>query len=152
MTTLPDDFGDAVAWLRLQAGLSQTELAVRIGVGRVFVAKLEANTRGMRPERRDALLDAIGVTPDLFAAVLEEKPWRGVPEWNEPGRQRTLGMVAYARSHVSRAGATWSDPVEDADPDLGAQRRELLGLFEQITPACRTRLLDLARSLAHPRR
>jgi transcriptional regulator with XRE-family HTH domain len=54
--TLGERFGANVVWFRLQAGLSQQELAERVGMNRVALGELE---RGRRLPRLDTILKLV---------------------------------------------------------------------------------------------
>jgi len=50
--------------LRERAALSQEDLAVKSGVSRATIARLEAGIRPARPSTRRKLAGALGVKPD----------------------------------------------------------------------------------------
>jgi transcriptional regulator with XRE-family HTH domain len=60
-------FGQRIAQAREQAGLTQAELAVRMGVTQPVVAYWEREPVALRIEQLAALADALGVTTDYLA-------------------------------------------------------------------------------------
>jgi transcriptional regulator with XRE-family HTH domain len=54
------DFGRAIAGLRAEEGLTQSELAARSGVSRNYLAELERGTTGLMLERVLRLLRRLG--------------------------------------------------------------------------------------------
>jgi transcriptional regulator with XRE-family HTH domain len=82
----PTGFGSRLKELREAAGLSQQQLADKIGFHRFSVAKLEQGVRGPTWSTVKALSEALGVPCDAFSqpAVSLEKSARGRPAKPKP--------------------------------------------------------------------
>lgn len=61
--------GENVARLRTQAGLTQTELAEKIGVTRVHVTRIETGVSSPSAEVLFALCDALKVSADSLRQI-----------------------------------------------------------------------------------
>ena len=62
------DFGDRLRALRLEAGISQEELADRSGLHRTYVSSVERGQRNIALANIHSLADALGVdVRELFA-------------------------------------------------------------------------------------
>ncbi len=61
--------GENVARLRLQAGLTQTDLADKIGVTRVHITRIETGVSSPSAEVLFALSDALQVTADALRQI-----------------------------------------------------------------------------------
>jgi transcriptional regulator with XRE-family HTH domain len=59
-------FGERLATGRLQAGLTQQQLADRLGTSQRVIAHWERKPVALRPEQLLALADALGVTADFL--------------------------------------------------------------------------------------
>lgn len=71
-------FGDNIARIRREAGLSQEDLAMRASVHRTEISQLE---RGLRVARIDTLIKLAGSLDSSPAELLDGIRW-------EPGEQR----------------------------------------------------------------
>ncbi len=67
-------FGQRMAQARKQAGLTQAELAARMGVTQPVVAYWEREPVALRVEQLAALADALGVTTDYLAGRSTRPP------------------------------------------------------------------------------
>jgi len=81
----------ALAWLRVERGLQQKELADRSGVGRAAISRYESGKASPSLENLGRLLEALGVGPKDLARCLERlrEDIEGIPasgRW-EPRRR-----------------------------------------------------------------
>lgn len=69
--------------VRKTAGLSQEDVAERVGVDRTTIGKWERNESTPRPNQRPAYAEALGVTLGELAAMLSSMPVAAneVPDW-----------------------------------------------------------------------
>lgn len=92
----PTGFGLRLKELREAAGLSQQELADRIGFHKLSVAKIEQGIREPTWASVLALANALGVTSDAFA---KEPTTVHEPKRGRPAKSNS---EATARPHVGR--------------------------------------------------
>ena len=62
-------FGERLVKVRQQAGLSQVELAERVGVDRRVIAHWERHSITLKPEQIVSLTQALGITADELLGV-----------------------------------------------------------------------------------
>lgn len=69
--------GDYLAGLRLNAGLTQLELARSLGVRDTAISAMELGRNSLPPERMWEMADALGVDPRKFAKEVHRwyNPW-----------------------------------------------------------------------------
>lgn len=96
--------GQRIAQARQQAGLSQNELADKLGIGRSNIAQWERFAVALKPEQLAALADTLGVSID---ALLGRKP----------DAKRAGGPIGRARVVFERVSAL---PRERQQKILGA--------------------------------
>lgn len=84
-------FGERLAAAREQAGLTQAQLAERLGLTQVAVALWERKAVSLRPEQVAAVADILGVTTDYLLGRHDKPPAPKGP----PGRLRQLFEKAY---------------------------------------------------------
>jgi transcriptional regulator with XRE-family HTH domain len=58
----PDDFGTAVAEFRTLQGITQADLATRVGLNRTYLSTIERGDAPAYVERLLALIEALGLT------------------------------------------------------------------------------------------
>jgi len=66
--------GQHIADARLHAGLTQTELASRVGVSQRVIAYWEREAVSLRPDQIDALADALTITADDLLGRQSSRP------------------------------------------------------------------------------
>src|SRR5918911_3113472 len=71
--------GEALAWLRDRARLTQRAAAEAAGVSRIYLQKLEAGERSPSLDKLDPLLAALGSDRGELEALLASRPWRNAP-------------------------------------------------------------------------
>jgi len=71
----PSEFGARIAEARRRAGLTQVELAGRLGVTQQVVAAWERRNVALRAEQIKVLAEALGTTADYLIGI--EVAWRG---------------------------------------------------------------------------
>jgi len=71
---LQQAFANRVVFLRDKAGLTQVELAERMGLTQSAISKIESGQNWLRPEMLAKLADALGVTPAKLFQNNSEKP------------------------------------------------------------------------------
>jgi transcriptional regulator with XRE-family HTH domain len=71
----PPEFGRRMAEARDRAGLTQAELAKRLGVTQQVVAAWERRNIALRPEQIRTLAEALGTTADFLIGI--SGTWRG---------------------------------------------------------------------------
>jgi transcriptional regulator with XRE-family HTH domain len=108
--------GQRIAQARQQAGLSQSELAAKLGVGRSNVAQWERFAVTLKPEQLAALSDALGAPVDAFL---------GRPA----AAKRAGGPVGKAKALFERVSALPRD-----------RQRKILGAVEDMLAAHESRL------------
>ena len=79
-------FGERLAAAREQAGLTQAQLAERLGLTQVAIAYWERKAVSLRPEQVAAVADILGVTADYLLGRQDKPPVSKGP----PGRLRQL--------------------------------------------------------------
>jgi len=68
MKAIKEKFGDRVRELRREKGISQEELAFRVGIHRTYIGGIERGERNPCLENIDAIAEALEVSlPELFA-------------------------------------------------------------------------------------
>lgn len=109
----------ALAWLRVERGLQQKELAERSGVGRAAISRYESGKASPSLENLGKLLEALGVGPRDFARCLERlrEDIEGIPaSGRRPARRRESPgpdappRGAYVLVDVSEGGSRRLDP------------------------------------------
>jgi transcriptional regulator with XRE-family HTH domain len=75
LTREPSEFGRRIAEARLRAGLTQVELAKRLGVTQQAVAAWERRNVALRAEQIRTLAEALGTTADYLIGIAAN--WKG---------------------------------------------------------------------------
>ena len=81
----PPEFGRRMAEARERAGLTQAELARRLGVTQQVVAAWERRNIALRPEQIRMLAEALSTTADYLIGISET--WKGVKGPSGKARQ-----------------------------------------------------------------
>ena len=72
-------FGERVYLLRKQAGLSQKQLGVVLGLSNKAICTMEGGSRGTTIERLVMLADYFHVSTDYLLGITDDPTWRGGP-------------------------------------------------------------------------
>ena len=72
-------FGERVYLLRKQAGLSQKQLGVVLGLSNKAICTMEGGSRGTTIERLVMLAEYFHVSPDYLLGITDDPTWRGGP-------------------------------------------------------------------------
>ncbi|MEB3366740.1 helix-turn-helix domain-containing protein [Saccharopolyspora mangrovi] len=87
---------------RIAAGLTQHQLAARIGVSHVSVSRYETGTRSPQPEDVAQLLATLGVTGDRYSELVELARGAEQPNWLETGvnglRRELMTVIEFERT------------------------------------------------------
>jgi transcriptional regulator with XRE-family HTH domain len=143
------ELGEALAWLRDRARLTQRGAAEAARMSRIYLQKLEGGERSPSIDKLDALLAALGSSRDELEALLAARPWA-----NAPPRQAVRARVrarpeAYVQAaEAALAPAMWSSPIaaEPAPAPLTAgELAELRDHFLNLPRPDQEALLEEAR-------
>ena len=72
-------FGERVYLLRKQAGLSQKQLGVVLGLSNKAICTMECGSRGTTIERLVMLAEYFHVSTDYLLGITDDPTWRGGP-------------------------------------------------------------------------
>ena len=72
-------FGERVYLLRKQAGLSQKQLGVVLGLSNKAICTMEGGSRGATIERLVMLAEYFHVSTDYLLGITDDPTWRGGP-------------------------------------------------------------------------
>ena len=72
-------FGERVYLLRKQAGLSQKQLGVVLGLSNKAICTTEGGSRGTTIERLVMLAEYFHVSTDYLLGITDDPTWRGGP-------------------------------------------------------------------------
>ena len=72
-------FGERVYLLRKQAGLSQKQLGVVLGLSNKAICTMEGGSRGTTRERLVMLAEYFHVSTDYLLGITDDPTWRGGP-------------------------------------------------------------------------
>ena len=72
-------FGERVYLLRKQAGLSQKQLGVVLGLSNKAICTMEGGSRGTTIERLVMLAEYFHVSTDYLLGITDDPSWRGGP-------------------------------------------------------------------------
>ncbi|WP_128774331.1 helix-turn-helix domain-containing protein [Actinomyces oricola] len=79
---------------RVDTGLTQAELAGRVGIAQPSLAQIERGARAVSPEMLERILKAADYRTSLalaaHAAAIRGSPWLGVKGWKQRGGVRRL--------------------------------------------------------------
>jgi transcriptional regulator with XRE-family HTH domain len=145
------ELGDALAWLRDRARLTQRAAATAAGLSRIYLQKLEAGERAPSLDKLDDLLGALGSDRDELEGLLAARPWVAAPR-RPPVRTRAPARPEeYVRAaEAALASGSWSSPIAveaapPAYPSLAGELAELRDHYLNLSPGSRRALLEEAR-------
>ena len=145
------ELGEALAWLRDRARLTQRAAAEAAGLSRIYLQKLEAGERSPALDTLDALLETLGSGREELEGLLAARPWVAAPARRAVRSRAPATPAAYvAAAEAALGAAPWSSPVEVADDDSARATGELAELrdhFLNLSPERRRSLLEQARRL-----
>ena len=72
-------FGERVYLLRKQAGLSQKQLGIVLGLSNKAICTMEGGSRGTTIERLVMLAEYFHVSTDYLLGITDDPTWRGGP-------------------------------------------------------------------------
>ena len=72
-------FGERVYLLRKQAGLSQKQLGVVLGLSNKAICTMEGGSRGTTIQRLVMLAEYFHVSTDYLLGITDDPTWRGGP-------------------------------------------------------------------------
>ena len=72
-------FGERVYLLRKQAGLSQKQLGIVLGLSNKAICTMEGGSRGTTIERLVMLAEYFHVSTDYLLGITDDPAWRGGP-------------------------------------------------------------------------
>jgi transcriptional regulator with XRE-family HTH domain len=145
------ELGQALAWLRDRARLTQRAAAEAAGLSRIYLQKLEAGERAPSLDKLDALLVALGSDRDELEGLLAARPWTAIPR-RPPVRSRAPARPEeYVRAaEAALASGPWSNPIAVAaappeSPSVAGELAELRDHYLNLPPEARRTLLEEAR-------
>jgi transcriptional regulator with XRE-family HTH domain len=141
--------GEALAWLRDRARLTQRAAAESAGVSRIYLQKLEAGERSPSLDRLEALLAAVGSDREELEGLLAARPWANAPSRRVVRSRARARPEEYVKAaEAALAPAQWSSPLAAEPPPTPVILGELAELrdhFLNLSRADRHALLDEAR-------
>jgi transcriptional regulator with XRE-family HTH domain len=149
--------GDALAWLRDRARLTQRSVAEVAGVSRIYLQKLEGGERSPSLDTLESLLEALGSDREELEALLAARPWASAPPRPRVRSRARARPEEYARAAESAlAAAAWSSPIAveaspAAAPVTVGELAELRDHFLNLPRAGQEALLAEARRLRYRR-
>ena len=148
------ELGQALAWLRDRARLTQRAAAKSAGVSRIYLQKLEGGERSPSLDTLVAVLTALGSDRDELEALLASRPWASAPPRQAVRSRARARPEEYVRAaEAALAPAQWSSPIEDASSPLTAgELAELRDHFLNLPRRDQEALLDEARRRRYRRR
>jgi transcriptional regulator with XRE-family HTH domain len=149
-----EGLGDALAWLRDRARLTQRAAAQAAGLSRIYLQKLEGGERSPSSARLDALLAALGSNRDELEGLLAARPWAAAPTRAAVRSRAPARPQEYVRAaEAALASAPWSSPVqlEPAAPAIAGELAELRDHYLNLPRDEQQALLEEARRRRHRR-
>jgi transcriptional regulator with XRE-family HTH domain len=147
--------GEALAWLRDRARLTQRAAAEAAGLSRIYLQKLEAGERSPSIDKLDALLETLGSGREELEGLLAARPWASAPARLRVRSRAPATPAAYvAAAEAALDEGPWSSPVELAEDDSARAAGELTELrdhYLNLSPERRRSLLEQARRLRYRR-
>lgn len=107
------DPGNRIRELRLQAGLSQAELGMRVGMHQVHVSKIENGTRTLSVEWMKRFAKALGATPADLLTDNDNPDRLGEAERQLIGAYRAADDTT--RLHMLRMALALSEPFSNGN-------------------------------------
>jgi transcriptional regulator with XRE-family HTH domain len=141
------ELGDALAWLRDRARLTQRAAAESAGVSRIYLQKLEGGERSPSPDTLDALLAALGSDRHELEGLLAARPWASAPRRPAVRSRARARPEEYVRAAEAALGAPqWSSPIAVAPTSVAAgELAELRDHFLNLPRRDQEALLEEAR-------
>jgi transcriptional regulator with XRE-family HTH domain len=141
------ELGQALAWLRDRARLTQRAAAESAGVSRIYLQKLEGGDRSPSLATLEAVLTALGSDRDELEGLLASRPWGSAPPRAVVRSRARARPEEYARAaEAALAPAQWSSPIAVApSPVTAGELAELRDHFLNLPPGDRQALLEEAR-------
>lgn len=141
-TLLTVGMGDVIRQQRNSLGLSQADLAARLGVDVRQIRRYEADTAQPTLQGARLMADVLGVTLDELVGTSADYSGEWCSAWQGSDERPQLSRVVLAR----RASALEVSPIPNADGlGAGAWRGELKTVSDNL-------LGWFARDYGHPRR
>jgi transcriptional regulator with XRE-family HTH domain len=143
--------GDALAWLRDRARLTQRAAAERAGFSRIYLQKLEAGERAPSLDRLDNLLGALGSNREELEGLLASRPWNAAPPRQMVRSRAPARPEEYVRAaEAALSSGSWSSPIAVGETpveitSLAGELAELRDHYLNLPPAGRSALLAEAR-------
>ncbi len=143
--------GQALAWLRDRARLTQRAAAAEAGLSRIYLQKLEAGERAPSPAKLDDLLRALGSSREELEGLLSARPWAAAPPRRRVRSRAPARPEEYLRAaEAALAAGPWSSPVavdtEATDQaSVAGELAELRDHYLNLSPEQRHELLEEAR-------
>jgi len=141
------ELGQALAWLRDRARLTQRAAAESAGVSRIYLQKLEGGERSPSLATLEAVLTALGSDRDELEGLLASRPWASAPPRPVVRSRAQARPEEYVRAaEAALAPAQWSSPIAVApSPVTAGELAELRDHFLNLPPGERQALLEEAR-------
>lgn len=144
------ELGEALAWLRDRARLTQRAAAEAAGLSRIYLQKLEAGERSPSLDSVDALLAAFGSDRNELEALLASRPWGAAPTRRVVRSRARARPEEYIRAaETALAPEQWSSPVATVPASPPVTVGELAELRDHFLNLPRT---DQEALLAEARR
>jgi transcriptional regulator with XRE-family HTH domain len=139
--------GDALAWLRDRARLTQRAAAEDAGVSRIYLQKLEGGERAPSLETLDTILAALGSDRDELEGLLASRPWASAPRRPAVRSRVRARPEEYVRAaEAALAPAQWSSPIAATPPPATAgELAELRDHYLNLPRSDQEALLEDAR-------
>ena len=141
------ELGQALAWLRDRARLTQRAAAESAGVSRIYLQKLEGGERSPSLATLEAVLTALGSDRDELEGLLVSRPWASAPPRPVVRSRARARPEEYVRAaDAALAPPQWSSPIAVApSPGIAGELAELRDHFLNLPPGERQALLEEAR-------
>jgi len=141
------ELGQALAWLRDRARLTQRAAAESAGVSRIYLQKLEGGERSPSLAALEAVLTALGSDRDELEGLLVSRPWASAPPRPVVRSRARARPEEYVRAaEAALAPPQWSSPIAVApSPGIAGELAELRDHFLNLPPGERQALLEEAR-------
>jgi transcriptional regulator with XRE-family HTH domain len=112
------ELGEAVAWLRDRARLTQRAAAEAAGVSRIYLQKIEAGERAPATDKLAALLDVLGSNQEELENLLASRPWAAAPPRQRVRARARAKPADFIRAaEAALAAGPWSSRVATAPDD-----------------------------------
>jgi transcriptional regulator with XRE-family HTH domain len=144
------ELGEALAWLRDRARLTQRAAAEAAGLSRIYLQKIEGGARAPALDKLDALLEALRSSREELEGLLTARPWAAAPPRRVVRSRAPARPEEFVRAaEAALATAPWSSPIATtaalADAGLAGELAELRDHYVNLPPSEREALLADAR-------